>query len=348
MRNISSLIAICALAIPAMAQNQQTICFESFDYAPGSLGTLSGGSGWSNDWWSGNNFDDGLVVTPGFDPVGNRMTTNLDHGGSYRLLDMANLGSLLDQGAIGADGNIVWLQFDCQRTSDDEYGGLILNWQWNQEGLFVGSPYAFYEWGLEQPWQSPPQWVLGSNCDVQAHLTTRIEFLPGDERIMLWIDPPVTNPDPVLYPPDLETWVLDFRFNEIGLKSGHGADPLDTGFDFDTIEITADSWQPSYAVTNAIAGQTANFDIANMGPGNTCFIGYSLTGAGPTQTMFGDAAMTPPILQLPQQTVDPNGEVHFTMPMPANAAGLTVYTQAAEMTGVGSGQLSNPVTVTVQ
>jgi hypothetical protein len=276
------------------------------------------------------------------------MTTNLDHAGSYRLIDLSNLGSLIDQGAIGADGSEIWLQFDCQRTSDDEYGGLLLNWQWTQEGLFVGSPFAFYEWGLEQPWQSPPQWVLGTNCDIQAHLTTKIEFLPGDEHVMLWINPPVPNPDPAIYMPDLETWVLDFRFNEIGLKSGHGADPLDTGFDFDAIEITSPSWQPSYTVTNAVAGQTANFDITNMGAANACFIGYSLTGNGPTQTMFGAAALSPPILQLPSQTVDPNGEVHFTSPIPASAAGLTVYTQAAEMTGPGSGILSNPVTVTVQ
>jgi hypothetical protein len=64
--------------------------------------------------------------------------------------------------------------------------------------------------------------------------------------------------------------------------------------------------------------------------------------------MFGDAALTPPIQQLPSQTVDPNGEVHFTLPIPGSAAGLTVYTQAAEMTGPGSGILSNPVTLTVQ
>ena len=31
--------------------------------------------------------------------------------------------------------------------------------------------------------------VLGTSCDVQANLVARIDFLPGDERVRLYVDP---------------------------------------------------------------------------------------------------------------------------------------------------------------
>lgn len=342
----SLLPILVLLAAPAAAQNYETICFESFDYPAGNLGGMAGGVGFQADWWSGNNMDEGIVSTPGFDPIGGMMSTNLDHGGSYRLIDLNGLDAIVDQGAIGADGTEIWVHFDCQRSSDDEYGALTLNWQWNMEGLLIGSPFDQYEWGLDQPWQGNlPYYVPGTHCDTLARLVARVDFLPGDEVAKLWIDPPVDYPTST---PDLEVWFGDFRFNELQLKSGHGFDPLDVGFDFDSIKISAPPWRPIYSTSNIVAGQQGSFDVTNCTPGNNVIIGYSLTGSGPTQTMFGDVDMTPPISQFPTQTVDPNGEVHFLTNIPPAAAGLTVYSQCVEITGPGTGSLANSLVVTVQ
>ncbi|HJM39914.1 MAG TPA: hypothetical protein QGG59_07350 [Planctomycetota bacterium] len=338
--------ALLLLATPAFSQSYETICFESFDYPAGPLGGMSGGIGFQADWWSGNNLDDGMAVAPGFDPVGGMMTTNLDHGGSYRLIDLNGLDAIMDQGAIGADGTEVWIRFDSQRSSDDEYGGLTLNWQWNMEGLFIGSPYDQYEWGLDQPWTGNlPYYVPATHCDNLARLVVKVEFNPGDEIAKLWVDPPIDYPTT---PPDLEVWFGDFRFNELQLKSGHGLDPLDVGFDFDAIEITAPPWRPIYSTSNIVAGQLGNFDVSNCTPGNNVIIGYSLTGSGPTQTMFGDVDMSPPIGQFPAQVVDQNGDVHHQVTIPPGAAGLTVYSQCVELTGAGTGNLANSLVVTVQ
>ncbi len=338
------LTAILALTAAVPPQQYVTICSETFNYPSGPLGAQSGGTGWSSAWWSGTNGDDGLVVVPGLDPVGGLMRTNVEHMGSYRLIDMTGLDPILDQGLLGKDGTEIWVHFNSVRTSDDEYGGLILNWQWVQESLLIGSPFDQYEWGLDQPWFAPPYYVANTSCDYMARLAVRIDFQPGDEYVEIWIDPPTDFPTTA---PDLWTWVSDFRFNEIGLKSGWGPTTA-TAFDFDDILISTPAFRPTYSVANVVAGQVANLDIIQCTPGSQVVIGWSTTGGGPSSSIFGNVDMSPPIRRFPIQISDAQGEVHLQQLIPLVALGSTIWTQCAELTGPGSGILSNSLAFTVQ
>lgn len=349
MRTIPTL-ALAALGAvllaPALPAQWDTLAAESFDYTPGTpLGGLNGGWGWMEGWWSGGTGDNAIVETPGFDPVGHKARTVVDNGGSWRTIETIGMDPILDPGSglLGADGTTIWVRFRCQRTpgSDDDYGGLSLYVRFGGEMLFLGSPSFTNEWGLHDVRYHPaPQTVPGSNCDVLTWLVYRIDFLPGQERVQLWLDPPVDHPTTVA---DLDVMVDDFRFNEIRLQSGNSF--AMTGFDFDDIVIDTPLFRPIYTVSNLVAGGTANFDLVNCTPGGTVITAYSLTGRGPTPTPFGLVAMAPPIRQLPPQTADSLGEVHFSLPVPPQAAGVPVWTQSVDLT---AGILSNPLALTVQ
>ena len=337
--------AVFLSALPTLSQQQYvTIAYESFDYPAGPMGDMNGGIGWMSSWWCGPQKDDGEVLVPGFDPVGGKARTAKEHQGSWRLLETAGMEPILDNGLFGKDDTTIWVSFQCQRTTggDDEYGGLILNWQWNGEQCFFGSPFSFFEWGFEQPWISPPQFIQGTSSDFKAHLVARIDFLPGDEYVQMWVDPGTLYPTS---PPDLFAFMSDFRFNEIALKSGHG---LTTGYEFDDVLISTPTFRPVYSITNLVAGQTATADVTNCDPGNTVILAYSLAGPGPTNTPLGAVDMSPPIIQYPPQIADPSGNVSVNVPVPGFAAGMMVYSQAAELFAGGGGELSNSLALQVQ
>ncbi len=339
---IPASIAVGLLAAAAPAQ-KDVLATESFDAAPGPLGFTTGsGTGWANDWWSGASGFDALITTPGFDAVGNKATTNANDGGSYRLIDLSSAGPILDQGVLGKDGTTIWVRFIMERdpTSDDLYGGLSLSWQFVGEQLFLGSPYNTFELGLERP-GSAAVTVPGTTPDLIQTLVYQVDFLPGDERVRMWIDP--ANNYPTVIPPDLDVMVPDLRFNEIRIQSGQGNM---VGYNFDGIEIASDPFRPLLSVSNAVAGSLATIDVTNTTPGATVMIGYSLTGGGPFSTSFGTVSMSPPINQMPPQTSDPSGNVTLLASVPASMSGRTVWTQALELSP--SGLLSNPVTVLVQ
>ncbi|KAA3610821.1 MAG: hypothetical protein DWQ01_07895 [Planctomycetota bacterium] len=343
------LLALAAgLAAPLSAQHYETIAFESFDYVtPSFLGGAAGGSGWADVWWSGNNGDQAQVDLPGFDAVGGKATTLVDNGGSWREIDRTGFDYLLSGPyEFGADNTTIWVNFRAQRSagSDDDYGGLSLYTKFVGEKIFLGSPSFTTEWGLHDiaGGSLSGETVTGSSDAAESHLVYRLDFLPGDDRIRLWIDPASAHPSTTA---DLDVTVADFTFNEIRIQSGSSITA--TGFDFDEILIDTPSVRPIYSIGNLVAGSVATLDIINATPGSTVLIGYSVTGAGPTTTPFGDVAMSPPILQLPPQTADVNGEVHLPVGVPISALGLTLYTQAGELSG-GGAILSNALAEVVQ
>ncbi len=331
------------LASPAFSQTYEHIVDESFDYAAGSLGGLNGGFGWENKWWSGAGLGDGVVVGSSYDPLGNRMQVNVDHGGSYRLIDRSSLGPILDGGQLGADNTTIWIGFMMKKETgcDHLYGGLSLNWQWVGEQLFLGSPWGTNEVGFARAGAPGHNVVSGSDDATLNTMVYRIDFLSGDDRIQFWLNPPTDHPTTAS---DLDVMVADFRFNEIRLQSGDGTV---TGFSFDGIAIDTPAFRPIYTVTNATVGSIADFEVSNVAPGNKVIIGYSLSGGGPTSTTFGDVGMSPPISQLPKLVADPTGVASFSASVPLSLGGATVYTQAVELLGGGAGNLSNPLVVNI-
>jgi hypothetical protein len=146
------------------------------------------------------------------------------------------LGALLVNGQLGADDTTVWVRFDCVRAVNifTGFGGLSLYDEGGQERLLIGSPWASNNWGLDSHPGGPVASVGGSNVDVATRLVVRIDFLPGDDEVDLWLDPPVPYPTSA---PDLSILAIDFTFSRIRLASG--ATNGDDLYDFDGISIEA-------------------------------------------------------------------------------------------------------------
>ena len=234
----TSLLLFALLTSSAIGQTQ-VISSESFDYPVGdTLGGKSGGDGWLFPWWSGNNLDDCLIQSPGVDAIGEQVTTNNEDAGSYRLVDYTNFGHLADtQFRFGIDNTVFWVSFWTQQpaSSTDEYGGFSFNEQLVAEKLFIGSPWQSGLLGI-QPVGTPMVTIPGTDPLALSRMVVRVEHLPGDENIKIWINPPVTHPDPSQSPPDLDVMVPDFVWNEIRLQSGSNQGGQ-TGWYFDDLVI---------------------------------------------------------------------------------------------------------------
>ena len=87
-----------------------------------------------------------------------------------------------------------------------------------------------------------------------------------------------------------------------------------------------------YSTSGLVGGASATLTVSGATAGGGVLIGYSLTGAGPTNTPFGPVDMSNPITQLPVLTADGAGVASMTTMVPGRATGFTVYTQAADLT----------------
>lgn len=94
-----------------------------------------------------------------------------------------------------------------------------------------------------------------------------------------------------------------------------------------------------YAVENWGPGNLAAFRVKGGTAFGTALLGYSLTGGGPTPTIYGDVAMSAPITQLASISLDADGSGEFLQTLPPAISGLTVWSQAVDL---GTGTLSNP------
>ncbi|RMH04478.1 MAG: hypothetical protein D6702_03215 [Planctomycetota bacterium] len=101
---------------------------------------------------------------------------------------------------------------------------------------------------------------------------------------------------------------------------------------------------PVLTVPTLFAGAYAVIDVDNCTAGGTVYLAYSLTGGGPTNTNWGTASLSDPIHSLPPLTADGAGHAAYATTVPANAAGVTVWLQALDLTG---GLFSNGVQTTI-
>jgi hypothetical protein len=111
---------------------------------------------------------------------------------------------------------------------------------------------------------------------------------------------------------------------------------------------TFDNWSGSiepYSIANLAAGRTATMQLAGMQPGRTAIFAYSRTGPGPTLTNFGWVNMSLPIRTVGGGIAGADGVARFDVAVPAIAAGLTIYSQALNVTTT---ELSNSVVMVVQ
>jgi|FLOH01.1.fsa_nt_gi hypothetical protein len=134
--------------------------------------------------------------------------------------------------------------------------------------------------------------------------------------------------------------VRTFAGQDFGSNDPHGMGNSSSGNVWQTVasggnvyELDLDNGPtgPSYAITGLAGGGTATLTVSGATAGGGVLIGYSLTGAGPTNTPFGPVDMSAPITQLPVLTANGAGVASMTTGVPGRATGFTVYTQAADL-----------------
>jgi len=103
-----------------------------------------------------------------------------------------------------------------------------------------------------------------------------------------------------------------------------------------------------YDVQNFVAGSMATFTVTGADPSSVVVIGYSLTGAGPTTTLYGLADLSDPIEELGKYFPNGQGEVVEMRPLPPMSTGIVIYTQALEVTAQDIGIWSNSLALTIQ
>lgn len=250
MRCISKL-SVALLSLSAAANAQVQLCEDSFDYPAGSsMHAQAGGTGWVEPWWSSPTGVSGMdVFAPGMDGVGNKVQVVFEGEGAYRKPDTALAPDLEENGLLGKDGGVLWVSFQCVRPAGclEQFGGISLYEQFVGEKLFIGSPWATGQWGLGVPGVGDFP-IVGTSCDVQANLVVRIDFLPGDERVRLYVDPAGPYPQTGEV---LDITVPDFRMNEIGLRSGgttFAGGTFNGGFEFDALTLSSGGPSPVVGV----------------------------------------------------------------------------------------------------
>ena len=224
---LPAVVAGIAASAPAIGQ-VQPVAFESFDYAfPNALGGLNGGTGWPGPWWAGANTDDVVIQQnnaqnpfpfSGADSVGNYAQMNIEFGGGYRMPDAAAHPDITVNGLFGKDGTTMWFSFTTVnfQSFGDHYGGFSLFEQFVGEKLFMGSPWASYGWGLDD--QTGSADVIPNTDDtVVTRFVVRIDYLAGDERCRVYLNPAVPHPTG---PADLDVMINDHVWNECRISSG--------------------------------------------------------------------------------------------------------------------------------
>ena len=121
-----------------------------------------------------------------------------------------------------------------------------------------------------------------------------------------------------------------------------------TGQTLDQYTLTTTDQPPILSTSGMIAGQPVTVTVRQATPGSLIVLAYSLTGAGPTPSLYGDILLDTPIFQLPIFTADPFGRVQAQKVVPPALRGQTIWMQALEVTGTLTGLLSNGLAEVVQ
>jgi len=105
---------------------------------------------------------------------------------------------------------------------------------------------------------------------------------------------------------------------------------------------------PIYTVTNLVAGQLCDLVVSGCDATSSVLMAYSLNGSGPTNTPYGAVDMSMPIRRFPPLACDSTGTAARSANIPANAAGIMVYTQCAELLAAGGANLTNSHAIAIQ
>ena len=103
--------------------------------------------------------------------------------------------------------------------------------------------------------------------------------------------------------------------------------------------------RPVLTITDPAPGAQTTITVDGATPNGSVVVAYSTNGAGPTNTPFGVALLTPPIKRLPPMQADALGSARTTLNVPSGTPpGLTIWTQALD---AGAASFTNGARVIV-
>ena len=133
--------------------------------------------------------------------------------------------------------------------------------------------------------------VSGSSVDVPTRLVYRIDYMAGDERLRMWVNPAVPHPATA---PNIDVIVPDHTWNEIRLQAGEGT--INNSWEVDNLLLEVQGADPNLyvdvsSISVAAGGtQTMTHALGNQHTGSLYIVLGSLSGTSPG-TPFGTATI---------------------------------------------------------
>jgi hypothetical protein len=215
--SIHSVLALGALLSCADSLCAALLVSDDFAYDNAALiDGLHGGSGWAGPWSGIGFITPGSLRFPQLAFTGNKATSQGSKCAFRKFAATAD-ESLTENGKFGKDNTTLWISFLINApagTTIPGYGGISL-FEEARERMFIGDTGASNVWAIERQGQTQrfSSRVADSNI---CFVVCRIQFLPGPDRIDLWIDPPsgVTEPAQKEASASIDN-ANDFRFDGI-------------------------------------------------------------------------------------------------------------------------------------
>ena len=178
---LACLVLTAATPVHAVSVN------EGFGYPEGSsLAGQNGGSGWAGPWSNAQTVVD-VKIGPGLSFAG------LATSGGSATSDPGGVAFFRRQlgSTLGADNTTVFLSFLLRPDAGSGfYGGL------NLEGLFVGKSGITTSYGIEGPTDDVSSSSTTPVTGTTAFLVLRADFLPGNDKYSLYVNPTPGAPEP--------------------------------------------------------------------------------------------------------------------------------------------------------
>lgn len=171
-----------------------SIAYESFNYATGSLDTRNGGTGWSDAWTSAGSPTPMASTVAGSvkDPTGN-LVHLADNSATTANADVAEYRNLST--TLGTAGTTKWMSFILRpngSVTTNAYAGIGLGGtdNWGAGGLFIGG-IGTGDYVLELVGGGSQIAATGSTVTpgTAALLVVKMEFLSGNDTFTLYVNP---------------------------------------------------------------------------------------------------------------------------------------------------------------
>ncbi len=217
--------------------------YDGFDYPSGaSLAGQNGGSGWAAPWDSSQTALD-VTIGPGLSFPG--LDTSPGSGSSAASVagQVAFFKRQLSA-SVGADNTTVYLSFLLRPDAGfGFYGGI------NLEGVFVGKSGITNTYGIEGPGNDISSSSVAAVAGTTVFLVLRADFLPGNDRFSLYIDPTPGGAEPAVadaVKTDLDLGPANFIF--LNNAGGWTTDEIRIGDTFASVAPAATAPEPGTAL----------------------------------------------------------------------------------------------------